>query len=125
MSYLHRSSSPQYHLHVIGCHLIPEHDMETHLKHALQLHEHSQKHQAVHLSKMLLPVFFLVVVLLLHVTHRLISAHKSLLISKLYLRVLQLDESVFFHYRIDFQIIPSSTSCIRLGLMLEHIHDLI
>ena len=35
------------------------------------------------------------------------------------------DESVFFHYRIDFQIIPSSTSCIRLGLMLEHIHDLI
>ena len=125
MSYLHQSSSQQYRLHVRGHRLIPEHDMETHLIHALRLHEHSQKHQAVHPLKMLLPVFFLVVVLLLRVTHHLFFAHKLLLISKLYLRVLQLDESVFFHYRIDFQIIPSSTSCIRLGLMLEHIRDLI
>ena len=125
MSYLHQSSFPQYHLHVVGHHLIPEHDTEIHLIHVLLLHEHSQKHQAVHLLKMSLPVFFLVVVLLLHVTRHLFSAHMFLLILKLYLRVLQLDENVFFHYRIDFQIIPYFTSCIRLGLMLEHKHDLI
>ena len=125
MSYLHPSSFPQYHPHVVGHHLIPEHDTEIHLIHALQLHEHSQKRQAVHLLKMFLPVFFLVVVLLLHVTHHLFLPHMFLLILKLYLRVLQLDENVFSHYRIDFQIIPYSTSCIRLGLMLEHKHDLI
>ena len=35
----------------------------------------------------------------------------------------QLDENVFFHCRINLQIIPYFTSCIRLGLMLEHKHD--
>ena len=120
MSYLHQSSFPQYHPHVVGHHLIPEHDTEIHLILALQLHEHSQKHQAVHLLKMFLPVFFLVVVLLLHVTHHLFLPHMFPLISKPYLRALQLDENVFFHCRINLQIIPYFTSCIRLGLMLEH-----